>query len=313
MNKLTQSALLVLAILARVAPLSFLHAEDKVLPKQQKKIHLHAVRVAFKHTGMSNPKTIGLPNQDPGVLKGDSLNLSAILQPPLTLPNNRFTWSGSATGSGPAISPVFDILGNRTITLGVRDQNANIDKTVAVEVRVRLVGPEKESDICPSAVPDDCGFAFLDSLLVRDWVEGGDLAVALGFPRGPCNSDDGKCNAAKHAYWNLLMVRDTDLAFATRVATAHERYSSGYFFTSESGLDVGAQHNSVVMDLENNVTGRAIANDMQFSSALPLGDEPGKLIIVTEVLAGQLTKLDSSSNLTNTNPQGSGLLEPTNQ
>lgn len=303
-------ALLVLMGGPMLAPI---HAEDKTLPKQRKKMKLHAVRIAFKHSGMSAPRTIPLANKNPGVVTGDSLEFSAVLDPALTLDNTRYSWSGAASGQGPLITPAFGVPGNRALTLSVLDKGANRPKTFTATTRVRSVGIEKEPDICPTAEPGNCLKAAQDANLAESWAESGDMAEALGFPRGPCTADDGRCNSAKHAYWNLLMVRDTDPAFAARLATAHERYSSGYIFTSPSGLEAGSAHNSIAMDLDNNSSGRTIASGMTFASGLPFGDGPGKAAVASAVNTGGLTKLDTSSNLANTNPEGSGLLEPTNQ
>lgn len=304
---------LALLFCASAILISQVHAEDKTLPKQKKKMKLHAVRIGFKHAGMSAPRTIGRANRNPGVITGDSLAFSVVLQPELTLDNARYSWTGAAAGQGPLISAAFPTPGSRSLTLNVFDKSANRNKSFTATTRVRFVGPEKEGDICPTGEPTNCSAALADATLAESWAESGDMAVALGFPRGPCTSDDGRCNAAKHAYWNVLMVRDTDPAFAARLATAHERFSSGYIFTNPSGLDAGSAHNSVVMDLDNNSGGRTIASGLPFTSGLPFGDEPGKAAIAGAVNSGGLTKLDTSSNLANTNPEAAGLLEPTNQ
>jgi len=293
---------------------------DIVKPQPRKKINVPAIRIAYSHPGMTEPRVINRSNQNPGVIVGDTLEFTAVLvSGTASLESSRFSWTGSAVGEGGQIYKTFDSAGSDTLTLNVFDRNSNRVKSFAATTRVRYVGPEKETDICPSVEFVKCTAAAADAGLAESWAFNGDMAESLGFPRGECTVDDGKCNAAKHAYWNVLMVRDTGDPFASRLAVAHERYSAGFiFFGGVSGLNAGSAHNSVVMDLDNNLSGRAIASTINFTSSLPLGDSTGKTIVSAAVKAGfvgslPMTKLNTSSDVKKTNPEGSGLLEPTNQ
>ncbi|MCD8742521.1 hypothetical protein LT679_18065 [Mucilaginibacter roseus] len=67
----------------------------------------------------------------------------------------------------------------------------------------------------------------------------------------PCDKDagfeDNKADAIRHAYWNVLMAKNIDNAFAEKMATAHE---------SEAG-DTYAKK----MDLHNNAVGRQLVKN----------------------------------------------------
>lgn len=286
----------------------------KSLPK--KKITVPPVQIAYKNDRMSEPLPITRENQHPGVIVGDALNFVAIISADMPQDGSRYSWSGTATGEGVARSVPYNVHGDPTMTLSVFDRNSNQNKFFVETTRVRFVGPEKETDICPSSLAEInllCSLAVLDANSADEWAESGEMATSLGFTQGgPCTADDGKCNAAKHSYWNLLMVRDTGESFAARLATAHERLSFGFVFF-DTGLDAGSAHNSVVMDLDNNAKGRNIARNMTFETSAPNQDGPGKAAIVSAVNGGAMTKLDPLPNPNSGPFRSSSFLTPSDQ
>lgn len=293
------------------------HAENLTKAQPRKKIKVPAVRIQYMNDRMTDFLTIGRANQNPGVITGDSLTFAAVLSSVTALDNSRYSWAGAASGVGRQISAAFGTPGNPAITVSVFDKNSKRSKVATAITRARFVGPETEPDICPSSDPAtflNCTQAATDAALAESWATSGDMGEALGFGHVACTADDGKCNAAKHAYWNLLMVRDTGPAFAARLATAHERYSEGFLFVGgTSGLNAGSAHNSVVMDLDNNSAGRTIAGGISFSSSYPFGDDAGKTAIASAANSGSLTKLDPLPNPSQGPLKSSSLLTPSNQ
>jgi len=297
--------------------LSLVQAADLIRPQPKKKITVPLVRISYKNDRMTDYLPINRTNQNPGIITGDTLDFQAVASAGLPTDASRYSWSGAITEQGKTVSVVYGNPGNFPLTLNIFDKNSNRNKFFTATTQSKFLGPEKETDICPSTDPAtlaNCGRGALDSSLAQSWAEGGDMAVSLGFARGPCTADDGKCNAAKHAYWNVLMVRDTGNAFAARIATAHERFSAGFFgIGGTSGIDAGSAHNSSAMDLNNNSSGRAIASGLTFASSLPSGDEPGKGAIADATNAGNLTKLDPLPNPDTGPLKSSSLLTPSNQ
>lgn len=289
-------------------------AEDLVRPQPKKTIKVPAVQLAYKNDRMNEPLLIKREEQQPGAIVGDALNFVA-MGADLPTDSSRYTWSGFVTGEGIAKTAIYSVNGDPEMTLSVFDRNSNRNKSFVEKTRVRFVGPETEPDICIAGniiEVANCAIVLIDSQLADEWSETGGMGARLGFGAGPCNADDGKCNAAKHAYWNLLMVRDTNLDFATRLATAHERFSNGYFFINDSGIDAGSAHNSIVMDLANNLVGRNLFGSFPSNTAWPNHDEQGKTEIVSLINIGVLTIMDPLPN-PNSGPHiSSSFLVPSN-
>lgn len=309
MNKLGRtSGLIVAFVLCGTAG-----AEDFVKSLPKKTIKVPAVQIGYKNSAMNEPLLIKREEQQPGAIVGDALNFVAMGED-LPSDSSRYTWSGFVTGEGVARTAVYVVHGDPTLALNVFDRNSNRNKSFVEKTRVRFVGAETEPDICiagNSIEVADCGIALIDSYLADDWSET-DMGPRLGFGPEPCTADDGKCNAAKHAYWNMLMVRDTSLAFATRLATAHERYSNGFFFVNDSGINAGSAHNSVVMDLDNNLVGRNLWGSFPSESAWPNHDEQGKTEIVSLINLGLLTIMDPHPNPNEGAHISSSFLVPSN-
>lgn len=293
------------------------HTADLTKSLPTKKIKVPAVRIEYKNDRMTDFLQIQRVNQSPAAITGDTLDFRAKAFPGLPSDSSRYSWSGAVAEEGNEASVVYENPGSFPLTLNIFDKNSNRNKSFTATTRTRFVGPEKESDICPSTDVQtivDCALALDAALLAEAWAAGNDMAPRLGFSAGSCTADDGKCNAAKHAYWNLLMVRDVGPAFAARITTAHERQSRGIIFiTDPTGLNAGSAHNSCVMDLENNANGRNIAADMTFTTQAGQGDGPGMDAIITADNNGDLTKLDPLPNPNGGPLKSSSFLTPSNQ
>ena len=102
----------------------------------------------------------------------------------------------------------------------------------------------------------------------------------------------GRTDAARHSYWNGLMTMWWGEDDAEGLATAHE----------VTNLSDNADHNSIVMDLENNATGRALVVDPDMTNV------ELDAAVRNALNADQLVIMDEISN-----PQEEGLLQPSNQ
>lgn len=271
------------------------HATDSTLPKTPKKFKLHAVGIAFQTVGMTTSKRIARPaDQSIGLLTMDQVTLTADFQPPLIVPSSRLTWSGAATAEGPSVSVSFGSGGDRIANLKVQDQRG--DKNTSAAMRVRFVSDITQAQFCSSSLAQAtlCSEAVVDATLARSWSEEPTTVSRVGLT--VADVDHGRTNAAKHAYWSLLLVRDFGIAFARDLTTAHER----------DGLP-GAPHPGTVMDLDNNTGGRTIATGLTFSSFPLTNDIPGQDAVISAVNAGSLTILDDIGNPI------AGLLQRSNQ
>jgi len=113
--------------------------------------------------------------------------------------------------------------------------------------------------------------------------------AALGGTAGVHNC---KADAARHAYWNALMIIDgMSAAEAWGIGQAHEY----------DGLVAGNPHNESVMDLENNQKG------INMGAGLTTRAQ-AQAAVIAALAAGNLTYLDSLPNAGE-----DGLLQPTNK
>ncbi|MDI6810009.1 MAG: hypothetical protein QME66_13760, partial [Candidatus Eisenbacteria bacterium] len=245
------------------------------------------VDLGFQTSGMTSAKVIPNPEyQRIGVLKGDSITFSSALTPTVALANSDYAWSGEKTGNGPSISVTFNNLGNsRTENLQVLGCN----KTATITV----------IEVPP---PDQATWAFLMTTLYGPaWVlKINDLAnEALAWAQtnwsalgGSSSVHNCRADAARHAYWNVLIIMEGYTpADAWGAGQAHER----------SNIAAGGPHNESVMDLENNQKGINMGAGLATRAA-------AQAAVINALNAGNLTYLD---DLTNSGERG--LLQPTNK
>ncbi len=253
--------------------------DDKV------RVTVVGVELGFQNSKMSSPKVID-PQDSPkdvriGVIKEDSITFKAILTPDITLKNEQYNWSGEKPGIGPEISVIFDTTSDRNEFLAVLGTTKLATTTV-----IYVPSPNETSWGITHPVETSIIFFFLKPE-AESWVN-----ANAGLIGGGLHNE--RADAARHAYWNVIMTVDLDAATAEGAATAHER----------TNLEQGGPHNEIVMDMENNAHGRSIAGG--------LPPDPNRTTcqnaVISALNTGTLTILD---DLTNSNEIG--LLQPSNQ
>ncbi len=244
------------------------------------KIYVVKLELGFKNSEMTTPKIIDplVPPVDVriGVILADSITFDAIVTPDVTLEDSDYSWTGEKTGDGPSISVTFDIIGNsRTESVTV------LGVTRTATTTVIYVPPPTENEW------GLINWSIVDTVIslneeAETWAYNNRVVLGGGY-------GNGNADAARHAYWNVLMTIEISAQKAAEAGTAHEY----------SGLAAGQPHNQSVMDIENNKHGITIGlglsdpnrTDCQNAVIEALNDET-------------LTILDDLSN-----PNGEGLLK----
>lgn len=297
-----------------------MQAADVIRPQPRKKFRLHSLGIGVLVSPDFPGKRIARPvDQSVGVMVQQepstvfTTQLYADFSPPLALSNDRYSWSGAASGQGPSIPAAYASEGNRTVVLTVDDKRTP-PKTTSAAIRVRFVSATREIDLCNPASPSTFPLCFSvreDALTAAAWANSEDANSRWGWP--PTAADNGRANAAQHSYWNVLMVRDFGTANARMFADAHERSPA----TVGNGLNQGAPHNGVVMDLDNNARGRQIGTGLTFTSSFPDNDPDGQAAVAAAILsenpALSLTVMDEAFSNDDGNDTNQGLLQPSSQ
>lgn len=312
---MSSAALLLLTLL--VAWPQFVIAAETTLPQPRKKFRLHAVHVAYKTVPSNPPKPVEHPEyQQIGTMvsqePNSQIHVLAHFDPQLVLPDNRFTWSGAAAGQAQTIPLSYGSEGNRAISVTVDDKNG-ADKTRSAIIRTRFVSAATEGSLCTTESPTAplCPIVFGDALLASNWSASETANVRWGWLNAT-GADNGRSNAAKHAYWNVLMVRDIGAPNARIFADAHERDPAGGGLGG-FGLNDGTPHNGVVMDLDNNGSGRTIGSNLNFETVFPMDDFDGQTAVVNAILGGGLTVMDDAGPQNSGNVNAQGLLQPSDR
>jgi hypothetical protein len=209
-----------------------------------------------------------------GILAGDGLHFRG--EPQLNA--NQYSWGGALSGTGQEKFIQLNSPGNPEVTLTAQGT------TRTARITVLPVPPP----------PNEFGY-FRDhpALAVGAQItahEAGEWANnTFGFdPVG-----NGRTDAARHAYWNCIMVKDAAMGpeAALGISTAHER----------EGFEAGTSHNTNVMDLENNKRGLEIGAQVQTRAQCAQA-------VINALNAGTLTIIDPRENT-----GGTGLLVPSNR
>jgi len=203
-------------------------------------VTLIRVKLAFQNSKMSFPKVID-PLDPPknvriGVVKGDSITFKAILTPEVALEDEEYSWAGEKTGIGPEILVRFNRTGNRTEVLTVLGVTRKATITV-----VRVPPPNQRIWSRAHRLA-----------AIRAWLLSRE---SIRWARSICTHPrvhNCRADAARHAYWNVLMTLEIGVRDAEGAATSHER----------TNLEEGGAHNEIVMDLENNADGRRIGRQL---------------------------------------------------
>ena len=235
---------------------------------------------------MRNDRTIDpepFTNARIGVVRGDTVTFKATLTPVTTLLDNQYSWTGEKTGDGPTIDVQFNTAGNRMEKLAV------LGCTRKANIVVVDVPPPNENAWARSYIFVDFTVPITANQLAAEaqqWAAANQASLGGGL-------HNGKADAARHAYWNVLMGIDLTVTIAAQAATAHER----------SNIEANSPHNETAMDMLNNAVGRGLV------AGLPANPTRANAqTAVTGALnAGSLTVLNPPNNTGD-----SGLLAPSN-
>jgi hypothetical protein len=247
-----------------------------------KTIIIYKPDIGFQNMKMASFKTISDPGYKRiGIVLGDTLLFKAVLTPDVALSYEKFVWSGAKDGVGQMISTNFTYIGanNESVTVGGRTKTA-----VTTVVALPLTG---ENYWCISN-PVSCLTVSADASEAQAWADSNKVSLGGGIT-------NGRADAARHSYWNALMVVDgLTPATAIEASTAHEY----------SNYNEGGAHNEIVMDLENNRTGASVG--------LSLGVGATRTAVDSSIRAGLdsgifaiLDDIENASEI--------GLLQPSNK
>lgn len=258
------------------------------LPK--KTITVFGVDVGFRNSGMTTEKVIPQPDiQRIGVLLGDTIGFKGVLTPPITIADSRFSWSGVQLGSGQTISATITRVGpnSQTLSVGGKEKTA-----VSVAFDVQPPNEDQWAFVHPVAA---LYIYFSLQSSAFDWA----ASANSTYSWGDSQLHNGKADAARHAYWNVLMAMSSIVGpdLALQAGYAHER-------TNLEEVS-NPPHNETAMDLTNNWAGISIAASLPSNAS----ETQQQSAVVNAINAGSLVILD---DLTNSSPYP-GLLQPSNK
>lgn len=244
------------------------------------KITLLKVDLEFQNSEMSDWKNV---KPDPsietriGVIRGDEIDFR--IADSSSIPASQLSWSGEEEGTGDSISITFDELGEREVVLEIADTEV----ARAIVTVAEPTGPGEATWMALHLSRAGTAFAIRDE--ATEWAQTNLDSLGGGWTNGPAD-------AARHSYWNGLMTMWWGEEDAEGLATAHE----------VSGLSGTADHNSTVMDLENNASGRAFVTDPDMTR--------GELdtAVRNALSSSQLVVMDEITNV-----EERGLLQQSNQ
>lgn len=200
---------------------------------------------------------------------------------PSTLPTSEqiIEWTGPISGTALIVSGPL-ITGTETAKFKDISKTANI---------ITIAAPTGLSDVEYAAQhPIDSAVAAYNNLIGTGTLEPFSWASA----QYPGIQHNTKADAARHAYWNCLLVRYISHAYANGIATGHENGS-----TVET---------ETVMDLLNNSIGRGLASHTHGAD-----NTCCRNAVIAAVASGDLWYFDDSYGATDTT--GKALLQPTNK
>ena len=177
-----------------------------------------------------------------GVLVGDSATFRATTTPHFDLPAGFLTWGGLAQGNTSEVTVSFTApntpMAPVTVTAGGVALSAN------VAIRHKPTGDGEKMFVAKNF--SDAYKLYKKNILAAPMTSS--EAWVWTMAAYPGNQINTKADAARHAYWTCLMTRYVDELFAQGLSAAHEVSAPG-------------QANETVMDMYNNMKGRAIAYD----------------------------------------------------
>ena len=214
-----------------------------------------------------------------GVVTGDSVTFKAALSPNVTLPDSVYVWSGAASGNGSSVSVSFPDAHDYSVGLSVAGWSNRVAGITAMDV------PSPNEGTWATMHPISAATAYTLGQEAQAWAQTNQTALGGGWT-------NGRADAARHSYWNVLMSVEMDAATAEGAGTAHER----------TNIEDGGEHNASVMDLHNNAVGRTVSNGLTTNRV----DCANTVINVLN--AGSPWIMDDLANANEV-----GLLKPSNQ
>lgn len=207
-----------------------------------------------------------------GVLAGDGLHFRA--EPQLNA--NQYSWGGALSGTGQEKFLQVNSPGISQVTLTAQGKT----RTAAI-ISYPVPSPPNQFQYGDQHPALGAG-GLLTAQEAFDWSD-------RTFGVEPNN---GRKDAARHAYWICIMVKDLAMGpeAALDISNAHER----------TGYERGDFHNTHVMDFRNNA--RALAFSGQLQSRGQCAQR-----VIEAVNNGELTIIEPAAN-----PGGTGLLVPSN-
>jgi hypothetical protein len=208
-----------------------------------------------------------------GVLAGDSLRFRG--EPQLNA--NQYSWGGALSGTG-------------------QEKVLQVNSPGISEVTLTAQGKTRTAGIISFPVPSPPNqFEYGQQHLALG--AGGLITAQEAFEWSDrtfgVEPNNGRKDAARHAYWICIMVKDLAMGpeAALDISNAHER----------TGYERGDFHNTHVMDFRNNA--RALAFSGQLQSRGQCAQR-----VIDAVNSGELTIIEPAAN-----PGGTGLLVPSNR
>jgi len=246
------------------------------------KITVVGLDIGFKNTKMNDSKKMEhLDYQKIGVVKSDTIVFKALFTPEwVSLQNEDYVWSGEASGEGPQISIQFNSAGNKSETLecfSTQKTAITMVKDIPPPNQITWVAMNPQHAIAVNNLANES----------LEWANNNLQYLGGGL-------HNGRADAARHAYWNVLICVEKTISIAEGATTAHERTS----------FEDNGAHNEIIMDLHNNEMGRAVFVGMGEDKSR----ESCQSAVVSALNGGSFKILDDLEN-----SDERGLLIPSNQ
>lgn len=268
------------ALLVLILSVSSTYADTATTVSISQNITVYQTNMGFRRPAMMCTKLIAQTSyQRIGVLTGDIVIFEALHTPAVTLSNSEYSWSGEQSGTGKTENVTFN-------TAGARSESVTVGgKTKTATITVKDLPPPDLATYCVTHAAD-CITVGLDGNEARNWSLANQTNLGGGYVNGPTD-------AARHSYWNAIIVIDgISQSNALAATTAYER----------SDINVHP-HNEIVMDLENNADGAAMGTALGGGASRAAAEAAVRAALA----AGTLTKIDDYAN-----QQERGLLQPSN-
>lgn len=228
--------------------------EKKKILQELVKIKIN-VKFGNKFMGNDGWKVIDKPYKYIGAYIGDSVRLTVEMETPPDVQINfdSIDWYGENVNSGDQkIDVSYEKPGKKEINLEVTVFDKKITRLVKVYV---IEKPSGMSDIAFLINNPDESFKAVSKNLISSPAAAGQLEPSKWAAETYKNNGahNGIQDAARHVYWNCLLVRYFGKDYAKGITDGHEVNTPSDLFTE------------VIMDLHNNEQGRQVAGHVHNS------------------------------------------------